>query len=646
MEPKLEVMSHTSDPLTPFEEPEVELTLSDQATPALVLSGEAKVAASDQPTADVAPSDQPTADIAASDQPMADIVASVQPTADIAASDQPAAAVAASDQPTVDIVASDQPTADIAASVRPTADIAVSDQPTADIAVSGQPTADMTTPDQAAADVASTKVINTNETFAGNGGAYSEGAYSGENVHSEPPPASFRESNLINVQGSTLWSHTEVRLLLEAHAELDAEFHAVRGSRGTNYYKELLNLLLQRDPEFRHSADAIKAKINRLKSNYENLRDRLEWADRLEQSEPSRTPRDFAARLQTAQIPDRLPEWFVLMDPIMTRHHDRRQSLLRDSRDNPGRWHETRFDSPMDRRRSSALLLGIARAIAAGKAAAAASRAAESAAAAGGQAVEAADMKAGTSGVGAGTAAAAGSAEAAATYAAALRKVPAAGAGQSNLPQSNRPLLPLLRSAAPPSRAPRGRRLSSSPHPPASGRRGRPMKGMNGPDRLDRLDRLDRSGVRGRADELGEPDELDGEDGADDGPEGADGWIGRRRKRGSAWCERELPSTSRRTFRRDFRGDHYEGAFPAVPAFSGREAFSGGERAYEDGDVMVERACADFEEGMQEWAESLCCQFEDSVMEFAEAAFFQFKSLTREFRDSWTAGRGAKRYKR
>ncbi|GJP56612.1 hypothetical protein CLOM_g15667 [Closterium sp. NIES-68] len=385
------------------------------------------------------------------------------------------------------------------------------------------------------------------------------------------------------LQAPTYWSDTEVRQLLEAHAELDPELgavrsirgsNAVRGIRGSNYYRELRHLLLLRHPGFRHSQDAIKSKIQRLKGTYEKLRDLLEQTDQMEQSGCS----SLAARIRTAQI----PEWFVLLDPVMSRSQGR----------------------------TSTLLLNSARAIAA-------------------------------------AAAAAGTAAAAVT-----------SLGRGLLNQSSQP----LRSTASPPSAPRDRLLSPSTRtgrqmagPDGAG--GRQMAGpdgaagrqMAGPDGAAGWQMAGPDGAAGW--QVAGPDESRGSHGrAGSGgpagrpiarPDGAAGWqmagpgglAGWGRKRDFAWRGREMAALSPAKAGNVLRADSVMKADDAM-------------RADELSAAVVEEACAEFEDVMQDWAESVCAEFEESVAGLAKAACFQFNRLTRAFAESWKAGRGTTKRRR
>ncbi|GJP48917.1 hypothetical protein CLOM_g8182, partial [Closterium sp. NIES-68] len=89
--------------------------------------------------------------------------------------------------------------------------------------------------------------------------------------------------------------------------------------------------LLLRHPGFRHSQEAIRAKILRLKVNYEKLRDQLERLDWLDRFGSPVTDRLRMGGLQMPRIPKQLPEWFLLLDPVMSRSQGRTSALLLNS---------------------------------------------------------------------------------------------------------------------------------------------------------------------------------------------------------------------------------------------------------------------------------------------------------------------------
>ncbi|GJP48915.1 hypothetical protein CLOM_g8181 [Closterium sp. NIES-68] len=548
----------TSSPQTPVAERAVEFALSDQATPELDLSENAAgdMALSDQATADMATSIQPTADVNSTD---------VAPSSEAAvAAPAPAAAAAyGGANPS-----SEPP--------RPSLQRPPFTHRPNNEAEGCAPSA---------------------ETAAGHGGTYSRGAYSGgaysggayrAHPGSEPLPSSLRESNTAHLQAPahwsdaearqllesntthlqpiseplqapTHWSDTEVRQLLEAHAELDPEFGAVRGIRGSNvrgirganYHRELRHLLLLRHPGFRHSQHAIKSKILRLKGNYDKLRDQLERTDQMERSGRS----SFAGRIRTAQLPQELPEWFVLLDPVMSRSQGRTSALL---------LHSARAAIPATAAQTTS------------------ATAAQTTSATAAQTTRA-------------TAPAAGVAAAAGT----AGVVTSLGRGRSN--QSSQP----LRSTACPPSAPCDRLLSPSTRSDRpDGAAGRQMAGPGGS--------RGSHGPNGAAGRL---------------MAGPGGLAGRGRKREFVWRWREMSALSPAEAEDVLRPD---------------DAM----RADELSAAVLEEACADFEDVMQDWAESVCAEFEESVAGLAQSACLQFTRLTRDFAESWKAGRGTTKRRR
>ncbi|CAI5468789.1 unnamed protein product [Closterium sp. Yama58-4] len=113
------------------------------------------------------------------------------------------------------------------------------------------------------------------------------------------------------------WSPTETMQLVTAFVELDRENDGMRIVHGSNYYRELIALLLRKFPEFRHSQPAVKAKLIRMKNKYYRLQNRLDRS--------------------AVCSKDQLPEWYVLMDSVMERDEFRLRSARAEIRPNRGR---------------------------------------------------------------------------------------------------------------------------------------------------------------------------------------------------------------------------------------------------------------------------------------------------------------------
>ncbi|CAI7812109.1 unnamed protein product [Closterium sp. NIES-53] len=113
------------------------------------------------------------------------------------------------------------------------------------------------------------------------------------------------------------WSPTETMQLVYAFVELDRENDGMRIIHGSNYYRELIALLLRKFPEFRHSQPAVKSKLIRMKNKYYRLQNRLDRS--------------------AVSSKEQLPEWYVLMDSVMERDEFHLRSARGEIRPRRGR---------------------------------------------------------------------------------------------------------------------------------------------------------------------------------------------------------------------------------------------------------------------------------------------------------------------
>ncbi|CAI7812993.1 unnamed protein product [Closterium sp. NIES-54] len=464
------------------------------------------------------------------------------------------------------------------------------------------------------------------------------------------------------------WSPTETMQLVYAFVELDRENDGMRIIHGSNYYRELIALLLRKFPEFRHSQPAVKSKLIRMKNKYYRLQNRLDRS--------------------AVSSKEQLPEWYVLMDSVMERDEFHLRSARGEIRPRRGRPPKSRANArtlqypspalptlptvavtearqyvsppPRSAREVSALYTPTAAAALPLKVGAASAPGATGASAAVGQAVAAATAagalalavlgasnplpgvapivasvpplsttSAAAGGGAAGTAAGTGSGTAAGTgsgTAAAISAGPATGTGTgtgtgaalgtaaAGANDSGRSYLQSLLATTIPL-SPRAKR--SIPPPSAPTERLTPPPAAQD-------DRLTSPASAG-GDKLTSPASAE-DDRLASPPSARDGM-------------RRSPPITR-------GGRRMAAGLGPTEWRRGRTGLMAAEGLGDVMDEAVENAFADFEGLTQEWVERACGEFEGMVADMAERACLQFRSAAREFSESWKAGQDYKRRRR
>ncbi|CAI5473184.1 unnamed protein product [Closterium sp. Yama58-4] len=445
------------------------------------------------------------------------------------------------------------------------------------------------------------------------------------------------------------WSPTETMQLVTAFVELDRENDGMRIVHGSNYYRELIALLLRKFPEFRHSQPAVKAKLIRMKNKYYRLQNRLDRS--------------------AVSSKDQLPEWYVLMDQVMERDEFHLRSARGEIRPRRGRPPKSRgrpaasaavpkrerergdsseddlnpLDGSLDDAEaysfpalptlptaanartlqypSPALpTLPTAAAMAPQQYLSPAPQAARNFSALyTPSTVAALPLKAGA-------ASAPGATGAAATVGQAVAAATAAGALALAVLGASNP----LRGGVAPVVAPR-----LTPPPAAQDDRLTSPASAGG----DKLTSPASAGDDGLASPPSPQDDMRMSPPITRGGRrmaagvGPTGW--RRGRWGSGWRERE-----------GFAVDPGMRSHLRARRAAGRAGLMDAEGLGAVMDEAIESAFADFEGLTQEWVEKACGEFEGMVADMAERACAQFRSAAREFAGSWKAGQDHKRRRR
>ncbi|CAI5531925.1 unnamed protein product [Closterium sp. Naga37s-1] len=406
--------------------------------------------------------------------------------------------------------------------------------------------------------------------------------------------------------------------LVYAFVELDRENDGMRIIHGSNYYRELIALLLRKFPEFRHSQPAVKSKLIRMKNKYYRLQNRLDRS--------------------AVSSKEQLPEWYVLMDSVMERDEFHLRSARGEIRPRRGR-------PPKSRGRPAAASAVPKRER--------------------GQGDSSEDDLNPLD----------GSLDDAEAYSfPALPTLPtAANARTLQYPSPALPTLPTVavtearQYVSPP---PRSAREVSALYTPtaaaalplkvgaasapgatgasaavgqavaaatAAGALALAVLGASNPLPDDRLT----SPASAGGDKLTSPasaedDRLASPPSARDGMAAGLGPTEWRRGRwGSGWRERE-----------GFAVNPGVRSHLSARRTAGRTGLMAAEGLGDVMDEAVENAFADFEGLTQEWVERACGEFEGMVADMAERACLQFRSAAREFSESWKAGQDYKRRRR
>ncbi|CAI5501999.1 unnamed protein product [Closterium sp. Naga37s-1] len=370
--------------------------------------------------------------------------------------------------------------------------------------------------------------------------------------------------------------------LVYAFVELDRENDGMRIVHGSNYYRELIALLLRKFPEFRHSQPAVKSKLIRMKNKYYRLQNRLDRSAVCRPAAAPAVPKRERGRGDSSEddlnpldgsLDDAEAYSFPALPTLPTAANARTlqyPSPALSTLPTVAVTEAQQYVSPPPRfaREVSALYTPTAAAALPLKAGAASAPGATGASAAVGQAVAAAT---------------AAGALALAVLDDRLTSPASAGGDQLTSPASAED----DRLASPPS-ARDGMRMS----PPIT-RGGRRMAAGLGPT----------------------------------------GW--RRGRWGSGWRERE-----------GFAVNPGVRSHLSARRTAGRTGLIAAEGLGDVMDEAVENAFADFEGLTQEWVERACGEFEGMVADMAERACLQFRSAAREFSESWKAGQDFKRRRR
>ncbi|CAI6000449.1 unnamed protein product [Closterium sp. NIES-64] len=445
--------------------------------------------------------------------------------------------------------------------------------------------------------------------------------------------------------------------LVYAFVELDRENDGMRIIHGSNYYRELIALLLRKFPEFRHSQPAVKSKLIRMKNKYYRLQNRLDRS--------------------AVSSKEQLPEWYVLMDSVMERdefHLRSARGEIRPRRGRPpksrgrpaaasavpkrerGRGDSSEDDlNPLDGSLDDAEAYSFpalptlptaanARTLQYPSPAlptlptAAVTKAQQYVSPPPRSAREVSALytptAAATLPLNAGAASAPGATGASSTVGQAVAAATAAGALALAVLGASNPLrgvAPIAASIPPPS-APTER--LTPPHAAQDDRLTSPASA--GGDKLT-------SPASAEDDRLASPPSP--RDGMQMSPPitrggrrmaaglGPTGW--RRGRWGSGWRERE-----------GFAVNPGVRSHLSARRTAGRTGLMAAEGLGDVMDEAVENAFADFEGLTQEWVERACGEFEGMVADMAERACLQFRSAAREFSESWKAGQDYKRRRR